>query len=100
MNYKTILFATLLITGCNDNISTHTPSVRNTITSIPNKKTEQHSNLYKEAHSFFEKHPDYKQDYLKEKILFAEFNKLLKQEKYLNLSLSELLEIAHANIQQ
>ena len=46
------------------------------------------------------KHPDYKQDYLKEKILFAEFNKLLKQEKYLNLSLSELLEIAHTNIQQ
>ena len=48
----------------------------------------------------FEKHPEYKQDYLKEKILFAEFNKLLKQEKYLNLSLSELLEIAHSNIQQ
>lgn len=100
MNYKTILFATLLITGCNNNISTHTPPVTNTITSIPNKKAEQHSNLYKEVRAFFEKHPEYKQNYLKEKILFAEFNKLLKQEKYLNLSLSELLEIAHSNIQQ
>lgn len=99
MNHKTILFTTLLITGCKNNISTHTPSVINTIISIPNKKAEQHSNLYKEAHSFFEKHPEYKQDYLK-KTLFAEFNKLLKQEKYLNLSLSELLEIAHSNIQQ
>lgn len=100
MKYTTILFITLLITGCNNNISTHTSSVRNTITSIPNKKAEQHSNLYKEAHSFFEKHPDYKQDHLKEKILFAEFNELLKQEKYFNLSLSELLEIAHNNIQK
>ena len=100
MNYKTILFITLLITGCNNNISTHTPPVTNTIASIPNKKTEQHSNLYKEAHSFFERHPDYERDYLKERILYAEFNKVLKQERYLNLSLYQLLEIAHNNIQQ
>ncbi|EBI9247913.1 TPA: hypothetical protein G8431_004452 [Salmonella enterica] len=100
MNYKTILFITLLITGCNNNFSTHTPPVRNTIDSVPNKKTEQYSNFYKEARSFFEKHPDYKRDYLKERILYTEFNKLLKQEKYLNFSLSQLLEIAHSNIQQ
>ncbi len=95
MKYKTILFIILLITGCNNNVSTHTSPTRNTITSIPPPLP----NLYKEAHSFFEKHSNYKQNHLKEKILFAEFNKLLKQEKYLNLSLSELLEIAHRNIQ-
>lgn len=97
MKYKTILFIILLITGCNNNVSTHTSPTRNTITSISSSPLP---NLYKEAHSFFEKHSNYKQNYLKEKILFAEFNKLLKQEKYLNLSLSELLEIAHRNIQQ
>ncbi|HCZ4708591.1 TPA: hypothetical protein O3H02_004256 [Salmonella enterica subsp. enterica serovar Saintpaul str. CFSAN004144] len=99
MNYKIIFFTTLLITGCHSNNSMKTVyPVNNIGTSISSEDSLQYSRAYEEAHSFFEKHPDYKQDAQKENILFSEFSKLLKQEKYHNFSLSQLLEIAHKNI--
>lgn len=67
---------------------------------IQDKRDAKYVDSYDEARLFFEKHPEYMQEPLKENMLFSEFNKLLANKKYHNLSLSQLLEIAYKNVQQ
>ncbi|HAK5293709.1 TPA: hypothetical protein H1V50_003857 [Salmonella enterica] len=109
MNNKITLLVALMLSGCNSvdykSQDTSLTNIANTqqcgIQSqkkIPYSTCVKYEDAHQEAKFFFQKHPEYINE-KKESRLFAEFNMLLQHKKYQNLTMLQLLEMAHQNIQ-
>lgn len=53
-----------------------------------------------QAQDFFEQHPEYTSSKEKESLLFAEFQEVTKEPAYKNMSMYQLLLIAHDRLQR
>ncbi|HFW3352383.1 TPA: hypothetical protein ACIVDT_003576 [Salmonella enterica subsp. enterica serovar Eastbourne] len=110
MNNKITLILVLMLSGCNTaDHKSQDISLTNIVStqqcSIQSQKGKPYSlcvkyeDAHQEAKLFFQKHPEYMNENKKESRLFTEFNILLQQKKYQSLTMRQLLEMAHKNIQ-
>ncbi|EHG5998742.1 TPA: invasion protein [Escherichia fergusonii] len=83
-----IVISTALLTGCN------TLSPKNSQSASSEWQAEQ------QTQDFFSQHPDYVSSKEKESQLFAEFQALTREPAYINMSMYQLLIIAHDRLQR
>lgn len=95
MTYKSLCLSVFMIAvsasllaGCNSSSAQHSQSP------LSERQAEQ------QAHDFFTQHPEYVSSKEKESQLFAEFQRITKEPSYRNMSMYQLLLIAHDRLQR
>lgn len=83
-----IAISTALLTGCN------------TSTSHNSQSPASERQAVNQAQDFFSNHPEYAASKEKESELFAEFQSLTREPAYRNMSMYQLLIIAHDRLQR